>query len=276
MIKKNKKKRIVILGGSGFIGASLYKELSPYYDTRASYCHTTARESNQHFFQYDMRDDDIVHLLNHLKPDIIISALRGEFATQVQAHLHLAEYVKVHAVRLIFLSSANVFDAYSKFPSYEFDKTLSQSVYGRLKIKIENTLLRLPQERMAILRLPMVFGKGSPRVKEIHEALHKSENIEVFPNLIINVTHHDRLSQQVHYIINRDLSGIFHLGSKDLVLHEEFMKELIQQFGNFHPNLKRVYTTNDDRYLAALPKYNPLPDYLQAQVQEVIKHHQLI
>lgn len=276
MRKKNKKKKIVILGGSGFIGASLYKELSPYYDTRASYCHSTQRENNKHFFHYDMRDDDIVTLLNQHKPDIIISALRGEFAAQIQAHMHLVEYVKANKVKMIFLSSANVFDAYSKFPSYEFDKTLSQSVYGRLKIKVENAMMRLPQEKTAILRLPMVFGKGSPRIKEIRQAIHEKEAIEVFPNLIINVTHDDRLSQQVHYLINRDLNGVFHLGSKDLVLHEEFIKELIQTLGNYHPNLKRVYTTNDDRYLAALPKYNPLPDYLQAQVQEVIKHHQLV
>lgn len=275
-MKKAKKKKIVILGGSGFIGGSLYKELSPYYDTRASYCHTTQRESNQHFFQYDMRDDDIVAHLEHYKPDIIISALRGEFAAQVQAHIHLIEYVQANPVRLIFMSSANVFDAYSKFPSYELDKTLSMSIYGRLKIKIENALLRLPPEKTAILRLPMVFGKGSPRVKEIKQALHEKEPIEVFPNLIVNVTHDDRLSQQVHYIINRDLSGIFHLGSKDLVLHEEFIKDLIQKLGNYHPRLKRVFTTNDDRYLAALPKFNPLPDYLQAEVQDVVEHHQLL
>ena len=223
-----------------------------------------------------MQDDDVVAVLKQYKPDIIISALRGEFAAQIQAHMHLVEYVQTHPVKLLFMSSANVFDTYSKFPSYEFDKTLSQSVYGRLKIKIENALLRLPPEKTAILRLPMVFGKGSPRVKEIRQALHEKEAIEVFPNLIINVTHDDRLSQQVHYLINRNLNGVFHLGSKDLVLHEEFIKELIQTLGNYHPNLKRVYTTNDDRYLAALPKYNPLPDYLQAQVQEVIQHHQLV
>lgn len=223
-----------------------------------------------------MRDDDIVAHLELYKPDIIISTLRGEFAAQVQAHIHLIEYVQANPVRLIFMSSANVFDAYSKFPSYEFDKTLSMSVYGRLKIKIENALLRLPPEKSAILRLPMVFGKGSPRVKEIKKALHEKEPIEVFPNLIVNVTHDDRLSQQVHYIINRDLSGIFHLGSKDLVLHEEFIKDLIQKLGNYHPRLKRVFTTNDDRYLAALPKFNPLPDYLQAEVQDVVEHHQLL
>ncbi len=49
-------------------------------------------------------------------------------------------------LKFIFLSSANVFDAYSKYPSYEHDKTLSHSIYGHFKIKIENMLLRLPKK----------------------------------------------------------------------------------------------------------------------------------
>ena len=155
MRKKNKKKKIVILGGSGFIGASLYKELSPYYDTRASYCHNEEKKNNQHFFRYDMQDDDVVAVLKQYKPDIIISALRGDFAAQIQAHMHLVEYVQTHSVKLLFMSSANVFDAYSKFPSYEFDKTLSQSVYGRLKIKIENALLRLPARESSVVSAPI-------------------------------------------------------------------------------------------------------------------------
>jgi len=34
---------------------------------------------------------------------------------------------------------------------------------------------------------------------------------------------------------------------------------------------KRVYTTNEDRYLAVLPKYNKLPKHLQITSAEVLK-----
>jgi len=185
----------------------------------------------------------------------------------------LMEYLIKTDAKLYFISSANVFDAYSKFPSYEQDKTLSLSVYGRLKIKIENMMMRLPKEKTAILRIPMVFGNFSPRIKEIKENIENNEPIEVFPNLIINVTNDDRLTQQIHYLINRNKTGIHHLGSSDLIQHEEFIKEVIAHLGNFHPIYKRVYTTNEDRYLAALPKDNLLPKNLRVSCQEIIDHH---
>lgn len=266
-------KKILILGGSGFLGNALYKELCNYFDTYGTYCHATSFASNKQFYQYDLEQDDIVQLLEEVRPQVIISALRGNFQAQVIAHQHLCEYVLTHYCSLYFLSSANVFDAYSKYPSYENDKTLSESIFGRLKIKIENMLLRLPTNKAGILRVPMVFGNGSPRIREMKKAILTNEPIEVFPNLILNVTSDTRLTQQIHYLINRNKTGTYHLGSLDLVHHEDFIKEVLERGGNFNSLLKRVYTTNEDRYLAVLPKDNQLPKNLKFTYQDIIEDH---
>ncbi len=267
-------KKILILGGSGFLGNSIYKELCNYFDTYGTYYSARRSfEDNRQFFHYDMEEDDVFELLERVRPQVIISAVRGNFAAQVQAHQHIVEYLSHTDCTLYFLSSANVFDAYRKYPSYEYDKTFSDSVYGRLKIKIENMLLRLPEQKMGILRVPMVFGNGSPRIKEIKKFIVENEPIEVFPNLILNVTSDDKLTQQIHYLINRNKTGIYHLGSKDLVHHEDFIKEVVDRIGNFNPIYKRVYTTNEDRYLAVLPKDNKLPKNLQITYEDVIDHH---
>jgi dTDP-4-dehydrorhamnose reductase len=269
-------KKILILGGSGFIGNSIYKELCKYFDTYGTYCHTVnSYSTNKQFVHYNLEEDDIVEVLELIKPQIIISALRGNFAAQVIAHEHILEYVIKENCRIYFISSANVFDAYSKYPSYEMDKTLSESIYGRLKIRIENMLLRLPKEKMAILRIPMVFGNSSPRIRDMKKAIIENEPVEVFPNLILNVTNDDKVTQQIHYLINRNKTGIFHLGSNDLTHHEDFIKEILERVGNFNPILKRVYTTNEDRYLAVLPKTNKLPKNLQFTYQDIIDHHVL-
>lgn len=269
-------KRILILGGSGFIGETLYKELCSYYDTYATYHSSKNHKTNKHYFHYHMEDGGLESILKTVKPKLIISALRGDFESQLETHRFLIDFIKSHNCRLMFLSAANVFDAFLHYPSYEYDKTLSESIYGRLKIKVENGLLRLPTAKYVIARLPMIFGQHSPRVKEIDHAVQQGQSIEVFPNTIVNVNSDRKLAQQIHYIINRQLSGIFHLGSHDLIGHFEFIKAIVERRNHKKATFKQVFTTNDLRYLATLPRENKLPDHLQITYQEVLDDLDLI
>ena len=271
----NSKHRVLILGASGYIGNSIYKELGPYYRTYGTYrTPKAAFESNKQFFQYNVEEDDVYEILEACKPSIIISALRGDFHAQTIAHQHIAEYALEFGSKIIFLSSANTFDAYSKYPSYELDKTLSHSIYGHFKIKIENMLLRLSKKQVAIIRLPMVFGVNCPRIQDIKQSIKDKEAVEVFPNLIMNVTLDKKVTQQIHYIINRNKHGVFHLGSTDLVHHDEFIKAIIAFITEGKALLKHVFTTNEDRYLAVLPKFNKLPKHLQITSDKVLKELQ--
>jgi dTDP-4-dehydrorhamnose reductase len=275
-MKKNlQKHHILILGASGYIGNSIYKELGPYFRTYGTY-RTPKKEleTNKHFFQYNVEEDDVYEILDLCKPSIIISALRGDFYAQTIAHQHISEYALEFGSKIIFLSSANAFDAYSKYPSYELDKTLSHSIYGHFKIKIENMLLRLPKKQVAILRLPMVFGANCPRIQDIKQSITDKEAVEVFPNLIMNVTLDKKVTQQIHYIINRNKYGVFHLGSTDLVHHDEFIKNVIAYITEGKVLLKHVFTTNEDRYLAVLPKFNKLPKHLQITSGKVLEELQ--
>ncbi|WP_108804432.1 sugar nucleotide-binding protein [Aquimarina sp. Aq107] len=264
-------KKILIIGASGFIGNALYKELNSYFDTYGTY-HTDNPfyEKNQKFFQYDMELEDISILLDNLKPSIIVSAIRGNFNSQVDAHYRIIDWIKKNKSKLIFLSSANVFDTFSNYPSYEYDKTLSESVFGRFKIKIENALMRLPTHKYVIARIPMIFGASTPRVQELKTLYDLKASIEVFPNVIINATSISKLTQQLHYIINRSKKGIFHLGSTDLIYHLDLIKEICDMLQFEDPIFKQVFDSNNDRYLAVLPKDNLLPKNLQITTKEVI------
>jgi dTDP-4-dehydrorhamnose reductase len=273
MKENDSKHRILILGASGFIGNAIYKELCPYFKTFGTYrVSHKIFENNNHFLHYNVEEDDVYEILEATKPSIVISALRGDFHAQTIAHQHISDYILTHDCKIIFLSSANVFDAYSKYPSYELDKTFSGSIYGHFKIKIENMLLRLPKKKAAIVRLPMVLGAQSPRIKELKQHLEDKTAIEIFPNIIMNVTTDTKVTQQIHYMINRNKSGVFHLGSTDLVHHDEYIKDIVNQMTTKNGVLyKHVYTTNEDRYLAVLPKFNKLPKHLQVTSTEVLQ-----
>lgn len=263
--------KILIIGGSGFVGNAIYKELAPFYDVHATYFRDKKEfEDNQHFHQFDMEIDVVDHLLEALEPQFIISAIRGNENSQLYLHDRLISYITKNPCKLIFLSSANVFDRFTNFPSYEYDKTFSESIYGRLKIKIENRLLRLPINKYVICRIPMIFGAKSPRVKEIKGQLENDIPIEVFPNVVINAAHIDKLAQQIHYLINRRRRGIFHLGSMDLIHHSDLIKDICSELNYSDPKLKSVFDSNDDRQLSVLPKDNLLPKHLQLTIEEVI------
>ena len=264
-------KAILILGGSGFLGNAIYKELGAYFNTFGTFNKNEVFKNNKHFFNYNFEKGGLNDILNEIKPKLIISALRGNFNAQIEAHSKIIEYVKFNNCRVMFLSSANVFDSFRHYPSYEYDKTLSKSIYGHFKIKVENKIMNLPIGKFVIIRLPMVFGMNSPRTKEIDKAVKDEIPIEVFPNTIINVNSDIRLSQQIHYLINHKKTGVFHLGSTDLISHFDFIKSLVEKRHSKNGIYKQVFTTNSIRYLASLPKENRLPNHIQPSYIEILE-----
>ncbi len=266
-------KRVLIFGGSGFLGRALFKELHPYMDIYGTYCNQTKFESNKRYYRYDFREDSPLKILKKVKPDIIISCLRGDAEEQFIAHDLIIDFSTKQESKLIYLSSANVFDGFWHFPSYEHDKTYSESTYGLLKIKIENKVMRMPPFSWAIARLPMVFGVNTPRVLELKNAIEEQIPYEIFPNTVMNLTTNDFVTQQLHYIVNRNLWGIFHLGSTDLIHHDEFIFQLVDGLHlNTKPIYKHVYASNNNRYIVALPRHNKLPEHLRFQCNDVLQN----
>ena len=93
-------KKILILGGSGFIGNCLYKELAPYFNLFGTYCSSGRFSKQQNFFHYDLEENNILEIVKKVKPQLIISCLRGSFEAQVKCHEHLVDYIKTFNCRL--------------------------------------------------------------------------------------------------------------------------------------------------------------------------------
>jgi dTDP-4-dehydrorhamnose reductase len=245
--------------------------MNTFYNVHATYLRDhKEHDANQHFHQFDMEKEELSPILDLLKPKYIVSALRGNVNSQLYLHEQLIQWTLKNDARIIFLSSANVFDRFTNFPNYEYDKTLSESTYGYFKIRIENALLRLPTSKYNIARIPMIFGAQSPKIKDLKNQISLNEAVEVFPNVVINATHVDKLVQQLHYIINRKRKGIFHLGSNNLIHHSDLYSDITHAMGIENVRWKQVYDSNEDRQLSLLPKDNLLPKHLQVTIEEVV------
>ena len=267
------KNKILILGASGFLGNKLYKELLPYFDVYGTY-HTSSEvlKNNKVMFQFNVEKNDINEIINKVKPNYIISSLRGPFKDQLRVHQELLNYT-LSAVncKIIYLSTVNVFDGKGNFPSYENDSLLADSEYGKYKVRQEKAINKLPNSKFAILRLPLVLGVNSPRIIQLKEASKNKAEFEVYPNLIISATTANKIAQQVHYIINKNLNGIFHLSSNDMIHHLELFEEISKKLELNNIVFKNIYTSNKDSYLAILAKHNKLPKNYQISISEIIE-----
>ena len=265
--------RILILGASGFIGNIIYKELTSYFDVYGTYnTANKALDDNNVMFQFNVEKDNINDTLKKVNPNYIISSLRGPFKDQLRVHQELLNYTLSSVdCKIIYLSTVNVFDGKGKFPSYENDSLLADSQYGKYKVMQEKAIYKLPNSKFAILRLPLVLGVNSPRIIQLKEASKNKTDFEVYPNMIISISTANKIAQQIHYIINKDLSGIYHLSSNDMIHHSELFEEITNKLELKNIVFKNIFKSNKDQYLAILPKYNKLPENYQITTSQVIE-----
>lgn len=265
-------KRILILGASGFVGNLLYKELLSYFDVYGTYFRpNTFFEQNEVFFKYDAANDDVESLLNTIKPNVIISCLKGNFSDLLKVHKQLMAYTMVTShCRLVFISNALVFDGAMDFPANETDKPLPLSQEGKQAVAIEKIVRELPEKKYAILRTAMILGVNAPIIKQLKEAIKNKTTFEVFSDLVINIASESRFSQLVHYFINQKKQGTFHIGSTNLIHHNDLFEEITEKLGAKKPIFKHIYESNKDRFLAVLPNKEVDLKEHQFTVNEVI------
>jgi len=265
--------KILILGASGFIGNALYKELYPYFDVYGTYFSSTpSLEQNQIMHSYNITKDSLTTVLQKVTPNHVIVSLRGHFPEQLRALSELCTYAQKHNTRVYFLSSVNVFDGKTEYASHETDLPLAKSLYGKFKIAAEKLLSsRLPNQQFAIIRLPIVLGVNAPRIRQLKEATKSQASFEVYPNLIISCTTEDRIGRQLHYIVNHELSGVFHLCSTDVIHHSDLFGEIAQKLELEQVVFKNIYESNSNQYMAILSTKKLLPKQFDVTIQQIVQ-----
>lgn len=225
--------KILILGASGLVGKELIKNLSLTYDVYGTFNQSNLDLDSDHQIQWEINQyEKITDFIEKIKPQVIISCLRGDFDIQFEVHQKIIEKIKNTSTKLLFCSTTNVFDGEVSKHHNEYDEPKADSDYGQFKIKCENSIKKELGERGIILRLPMVWGKNSPRLKDIKEKILKSEEIEAFENIYLNHATDEMIAKQVRVIIEENLSGIFHLATSDIDSQFSFISKLVNKISN--------------------------------------------
>ena len=120
-------KNILILGASGTVGTMVFEQLSRDENLKiAGTYFSAARENTSSLIRFSVEfPNDICSILKQIRPDIVISSLRGDYNKQLIVHENAARYLMANGGRLIYLSTANVFDGVWDQPHYEADARIS-------------------------------------------------------------------------------------------------------------------------------------------------------
>lgn len=261
--------KIMILGASGTVGAAVFRQLSQnsMFDVYGTYFLKESDNPRMSFFSLE-NHEQMNDLLEEIAPNVVISALRGDFQRQIEAHVLAAEYLRNNQGRMLYFSTANVFDGNLALPHYENDCPKSSSEYGKFKILCENRLREILGDQAVIMRLPFVYGKNSVRMRQVKTGC-EAGTLDVYKNFICNYVTDVQIADYVEWILRENKKGIFHIGSTDIMEYEMFVLRLMKRFGRENP---MFHYMDGAGVMAVLSRREDIPHRLKWNVENVIEY----
>lgn len=260
------KKKVLLIGGSGLVGQAVAEALGDDYQMIPTAGHhdpengyrLTAEEPNK-----------LVEILNREGPDIVVSSIHGNYQAQTSFHKALADRLAEKKKRLLYMSTANVFDGNLSQPWSEDDPPMPKSDYGSFKRDCEAMLSRLLGDQLIIFRLAAVWSFDCPRVQQLK--LHSQNRAPhcTYPNYMINVTLAKQIGGYAKYVLDHDLHGIFHIGTTDMVDYFSFEKMVCRALNIEFPQFV-TEAAAEKVFFAVLPSRTEIPDDLQMTVSDVL------
>ncbi|WP_261305288.1 sugar nucleotide-binding protein [Paenibacillus andongensis] len=272
--------KVIIFGVSGTVGKALTKTLTVnYHDVYGSY---HSREPSflpsDRTIQLSTGELDLLDMfLSQVNPDVVVMALRGDFAKQLKFHIQTAEYLRNTGGRMIFCSTSNVFDGSTDSPHFEEDPPAPASDYGQFKAECERVMAEILLDKLTIVRIPAIFGHDSPRTNELKQQLQDGELIKIYTNVYSTRNTDQLLSMQITYLMEQGLTGIYHLGTTDIMNHSEFTKKLVTRWGYtdvVFEELKHETFSSfiPEKYDNSLLTNKPLPKKFQINHEQLIEY----
>jgi len=259
--------KILLLGGTGLIGVSLRQALQDEYQTVITAGHHEAEGVLRLMAEEPER---LTSILDRENPDIVISSIRGEFRTQLRFHESLADWLAGKGKRLLFLSTVNVFDGDLSRPWTETDPPVPASDYGVYKRDCEAMLQAKLPGQLIIFRPATVWAPECPRVSRLAECSRTGKPVHSYQGYRVNISLAKQLGRYAEYVLKHDLTGIFHVGTTDMVDYFEFEKMVCRELGIRLPEFE-VETMESGVFQAALPARGDIPESLQITVKQALQ-----
>jgi len=231
---------ILIIGASGYIGRNLFRSFKKEgYDVLGTYAKTPSPD----LIYFDLEKSSLADLPR--KPDyILICSLAYHSLDDSKKYWERAYNLDVVQIKKIldhcfsqnitplYFSSDNVFDGL-KGNYHEDDQRNPITSYGRLKFEIENYLFSSGKP-FVILRMGKVFGvtPGDDTLitSMVDDLVVQKKKIKCATDQLITPLFIDDLFPFVKIIIDRKMTGIYHLTSLSPLTRYDLAKAIVKFF----------------------------------------------
>ncbi|MGD0296073.1 MAG: sugar nucleotide-binding protein [Bryobacteraceae bacterium] len=248
------KARLLIIGANGFLGQHLSK---------AGFCFEVfeadlAAPRGERGFAMDVTSSASVDVgFKHARPNVAVLLAAVSDIDQCEQHPEIAEAVNVcgaahvaeacarSGARMVFTSSAAVFDG-TRHGYTESDAATPLSVYGRTKARAEELILaKLPNALILRLALAIGFAEGSgtnAMLNRFAAKLGAGECVWLPDFEYRNPIDAGTLSTLLLELLGAArAAGIFHVGAREAISRFELGVKLAQRMG-FSPQLVQAQT----------------------------------
>jgi len=262
---------LLITGASGLFGSKLAEiAVARDYVVYSGYSRDPVASGVP--IQFDVSDkNQVEEVFKKVDPEVVVHAaaltdvdkceLNRELAWKinVEGARNIAEAVKSSHAFLVYISTDYVFNGQTG-QYEETDRTDPSNYYGFTKLKAEGLVNDL--EEYCIARASVLYG-STPAAGKINFALwllsqlKKSEQVKIVTDQWNSPTLNTNLAEMILEIIERKLTGTFHLSGATRINRYDFAKVIAQTF-NLDDNLISPCSSADFSWAAKRPRDSSL------------------
>ncbi len=236
-------KKLLITGGSGFLGWHLCQIAKQEYSVYSTYfshhieipgintlsANLTEWNQLKQIFK-EIQPTAVIHTAALSQPNFCQTHPQESHKINVTASKNIAELCADASIPCIFTSTDLVFDGKGA-PYKETDPVNPVNLYGKQKVMAEEEMLKC-YPMTAVCRMPLMFGATTPTatsfIQGFLKTLQQGKELNLFTDEFRTPVSGLTAAKGLLLVLNQQISGHIHLGGKERISRYEFGKLMVE------------------------------------------------